>query len=208
MRTSSRVSVAITTIPGREHLLQRAVQSVLRQTVLPVELHVQVDKDRRGAAWARNEALTLVTTEWVCWLDDDDELLPEHIETMLAGADESEADLIYTYAEFVGGRDPLAIRIGEDFVPEPIDVPWSLVAETSLRKYGNFIPVTNMVRTEAMRAVGGFPEPGTFGDRPSSDCEDYGLLLRLLNAGYRFYHVCGVRTWRYHYHDANTGGRA
>ena len=33
------------------------------------------------------------------------------------------------------------------------------------------------------------------------------VLLRLLDAGYKFHHVCGVRTWRYHFHDANIGGR-
>jgi GT2 family glycosyltransferase len=115
--------------------------------------------------------------------------------------------LIYTYAEFIGRADPLAVFIDGQLTPEPINVPWTPAAEHSLKTCGNFIPVTNLVRTSAFRAVGGFPEPNTFGDIVSGDCEDYGLLLRLLDSGYTFYHVCGVRTWRYYVWGGNTGGR-
>jgi hypothetical protein len=124
------------------------------------------------------------------------------------GANKSHADLIFTYAEFVGGRDPLAVMRGDGvIVPEPINFPWNADAERSLRVHGNFIPVTYMVKTEAVRAVGGFPAPYTFDARYSNDCEDYGLLLRLLDAGYKFHHICGVRTWRYNFWDGNLGGR-
>jgi len=203
----SDVTVVIPTIPGREDLYRRAVDSVRTQDVHPGFVQAQLDVDRRGAAWARNQALGSVETDWVAWLDDDDELKPNHVKVLVRGANASGADLVYTYAEFRGGRDPLAQSHGGVLVPEPVDLPFDAEAEWSLRRWGNFIPVTYMVRTELVRRVGGFPEPYGFEASVSRDCEDYGLLLRLLDAGARFHHVPGVRTWVYHYHEGNLGGR-
>lgn len=203
----SDVTVLITTIPGRDDFLKRAVASVDAGQVQPAGVVIYTDQERHGAAYARNAALEQVETEWVAFLDDDDEFLPNHLKKMILGANFSGADLIYTYAEFVGGRDPLAVYVDGQLIPEPINVPWDAKAERSLRKFGNFIPVTNMIHTNAVRAVGGFPEPNTFEASVSGDCEDYGLLLRLLDAGYTFYHVMGCRTWRYHFWEGNTGGR-
>lgn len=203
------VTIVITTIAGREGMLRRALQSVAAQRVAPLDTVVLNDINRQGAHVARNTALEYVKTDWVAWLDDDDELLPNHIQVLVRGANKSRADMVFTYPEFVGGVDPLAVAdpIANVFIATPINVPWDASAEWSLRTHGNFIPVTYMVKTAAVRAVGGFPAPYSFDAPASRDCEDYGLLLKLLDAGYRFHHVCGVRTWRYHYHDANTGGR-
>lgn len=207
MIKGSDVTVVIPTIEGREELLERAVQSVALQQVQPADIVVQYDRDRHGAHWARNEALKRVETKWVAWLDDDDELMSNHIRTLVRGANKSRADMVYTYAKFVGGRDPLACMHHGKLVPEPINVPWTDEQAYWIRIHGNFIPVTYMVKTEAVRAVGGFPAAYTFQAMNSRDCEDYGLLLRLLDNGYKFHHVCGIRTWVYNYHDANTGGR-
>ena len=207
MIRGSDVTVVIPTIAGREELLKRALDSVAAQQVKPLDVIVVEDKNRRGAHVARNMALKTVTTEWTAWLDDDDELLPNHIRVLVRGANKSRADMVFTYAEFVGGRDPLAVVRAGGISAEPINVPWNREAEISLREYGNFIPVTYMVKTAAVRAVGGFPAPYTFDAKNSRDCEDYGLLLKLLDAGFTFHHICGVRTWRYFFHDANTGGR-
>lgn len=205
--TGADVTVLITTIPGRRDLLNRAMKSVLQQKIVPKQVLVIEDKKRQGAWWARNQGIKQIETEWVAFLDDDDEFLPNHLQKMLAGANFSRADLIYTYAEFVGRPDPLAAWIDGQLIPEPINVPWDDRAERSLREHGNFIPVTNLVRTSAVKQVGGFPPPHTFPAKVSGECEDYGLLLRLLDAGFSFYHVIGVRTWRYHVWEGNTGGR-
>jgi glycosyltransferase involved in cell wall biosynthesis len=204
----SDVTVVIPTIEGRSDLLKRALASVHAQQTQPGDVVVAFDTDRHGAHWARNEGVKHVKTPWVAWLDDDDEFLPNHIKVLTRGANKSRADMIFTYAEFVGGEDPLAVMRGDGvIVPKPINFPWNADAQRSIRVHGNFIPVTYMVKTEAVRAVGGFPAPYSFEARYSNDCEDYGLLLRLLDAGYKFHHVTGVRTWIYNFHDSNTGGR-
>jgi len=222
------VSVVIPTIPGREDLLIRAIDSVKAQIKPPGAVILENDIDRHGAHWARNSALQRVDTHWVAWLADDDEFLPNHLMVLLRGAHRAQIqgvppDMVFTYAEFVGGRDPLGcVRSSREYatanvpalpsgnkwiIPEPINVPWDAESRHSLRTFGNFIPVTYMVRTQLVRDVGGFPAPYSFEAAFSGDCEDYGLLLRMLDAGARFHHVPGVRTWRYHYHDTNTGGR-
>ncbi len=207
MIRGSDVTVVIPTIKGREHLLKRALASVEGQQVTPAAVEVHTDYHRRGAHFARNEAIKNVKTDWIAFLDDDDEFLPNHVKVLVRGANRSHADLIFSYAEFVGGRDPLACVQHGRLVPEPINVPFGIEQEYWLRKHGNFIPVTYLVRTAAVRAVGGFPAPYSFDAAWSRDCEDFGLILRLLDAGYTFHHVTGVRSWRYHFHDANLGGR-
>jgi len=200
------VTVVIPTITGRDELLQRALLSASQQTRPPKAIIVVKDKERRGAAFARNLGLTQVQTTWTAWLDDDDELLEDHIESLRNGAAWSGADLVYSYAEFVGGRDPLAAPDEEGILREsPIDLPWNTRQEQHIRSVGNFIPVTYMVKTELAVQVGGMP--AAWSPEWPQDCEDWGFLIRLLDAGAAFHHV-PKRTWRYYFHDDNTGGRS
>jgi glycosyltransferase involved in cell wall biosynthesis len=205
----SDVTVVIPTIDGREELLNRALRSVETQQVRPAKIVVQLDRDRLGAAQTRNAALEHVTTEWVAWLDDDDEFLPNHVKVCVRAANaHRDAGLIFTYPEIIGGDDPLACISDDDrWIQSPIHVPFGPKQRNYLRWRGNFIPVTYLVKTQLVRDVGGFPLPYEFDSKVSGDCEDYGLLLKMLDAGAEFHHFCGVRTWRYYFHDSNLGGR-
>ena len=199
------ITVVIPSIPPRRELLERALASVLNQYVLPAAIKVEVDHDKLGAAATRNRALEGVQTEWLAWLDDDDEFLPNHLETLLGAAQETGADLVYSYGDFIGRGDPLAVSVNGVYVC-PLGVPFGPEQEDHLRTKGNFIPVTYLVKTELVKQVGGMPEPNSFPAVASQDCEDYGLLLRLLDAGAKFHHAPAV-TWRYYFHPSNTGGR-
>lgn len=219
MIRGSDVTVVTPTILGREDFVARAMASVAAQQVAPATTVLQIDRRRNGAAWCRNQALTQVDTDWLAWLDDDDELLPNHIKVLTRAANRSGADMVYSNAEFVGGRDPLAVCQNRQLIPSPINVPFGPDQRDHLdsrrSEYcphcgylrGNYIPVTYLVRTDLVRAVGGMPEPYAIGQYTSAECEDYGLLLRMLDAGATFHHVLGAKTWRYHFHDQNTGGR-
>lgn len=216
----TKVACIIPTIPGREVLLERALASARAQTRPFDEIIVEADPSRTGAADTRNRALERAArreADWVTFLDDDDELLPNHVEVCLKRIgwedrtpnllDERPVTLVYTYAEFIGSRDPLATDDGTGRWVKPLGVPFGPAQERHLRTKGNFIPVTHMVRLQAVLEVGGFPRQNEFDAPVSRDCEDYGLLLRLLDAGARFVHE-PVITWRYYFHEANTGGRA
>lgn len=194
------VSVIIPTVRGRRELLQRAITSVENQVVSPREIVVVIDRDRQGAAFARNLGLERARGGWIAWLDDDDEMLPNHIRVLIAGSVHSGADLIYSCMEVVGGRDPLAVDGGGGAWVNPCGVQFGPIQEHHMRRHGNFIPVTYMVRAELARQVGGMPPSGGMGLE-----EDYQFLIRLLDAGAKFHHVPTV-TWRYHIHGANLGG--
>ncbi len=79
----NRVTFVIPCAPYHIHLLPRALASLHAQTV-PVD-HVAIfDADRRGAGWARNRGIERVKTEFLVFLDADDEVLPSYAERTLA----------------------------------------------------------------------------------------------------------------------------
>lgn len=173
------ITVVIPTIHGRETQLRRAIDSVWAQT-MPAALQVILDENRDGAAATRNRALEHVQTEWVAFLDDDDEFFPNHLRACSRYARLTGVDVVYPGYEVVDGEDPIGC-FGLDFDP-------------SLLRRRNFVPVTTLCRTEAVKAAGGFQDhPDENGD----PCEDWGLWLAMLERGAKFGHVPQV-TWRWH----------
>ena len=180
------ITVVIPTIEGREKELKRALDSVHAQTFCVDRRMVMHDVDRRGAAWNRNRALQQVDTEWVAFLDDDDEFKPDHLKVCARYAALTGVDVVYPGYEAVGD--------------DPINC-FGLAFDPVLLKRRNYIPVTVLARTDAVRAAGGFQEhPDENGD----PCEDWGLWLAMLERGYTFGHV-PQRTWVWH---INGGARA
>jgi glycosyltransferase involved in cell wall biosynthesis len=194
------VAVVIPTIPGREAMLDRALRSVREQTRHPDELIVAHDHEGKGAAVTRNTGLALVNSDLVAWLDDDDELLPNHVERLARVLERAATiDLVYPIPEIPVGRDPTAVAVNGIW-QKPWGVPFGPEQETHLRTAGSFIPITHVVRTSKVREIGGFPMPGDV-----RWIEDWGYLVKLLDAGARFHHL-PVKTWRWHIHDQHTGG--
>jgi GT2 family glycosyltransferase len=130
---------------------------------------IGLDSALVGPAATRNRLLAEVTTPWVLFFDDDDLLYPHYGQIVQPYLDE--ADVVYTAWDLTGSDEPK---------PRPFDA--------DVLRRGNYIPVTACVRTEAVRAVGGFPEDWVL--------EDHGLWIRLLDAGYRFTYV-PVIGWAY-----------
>lgn len=195
----SDVTVCIPTIPGREDFLANATRSARAQTVEPADVLVECDTEHAGAAPTRNKLIERVKTDWIAWLDDDDELLPNHLEVLTREASRGNADLVYSYMITSGGRDPLAVTVNMNWV-SPFGVKFGQEQERHLRTFGNFIPITYLVRTDFCKKVGGFPPPESH-KRP----EDHLFLIKLLDAGARFVHV-PRRTWIYKIWEGNTGG--
>lgn len=181
------ITVVIPTIPPRRELMLRACQSVGAQTLPPAVVRVETDHDRAGAAATRNRALESVTTELVAFLDDDDELLPDHLMRCARYMRLTGVDVAYPGYYCVGGEDPVNC----------FGIPF----DASLLKRRNFIPVTVLAKTELVRAAGGFQErPDENGD----PCEDWGLWLSMLDNGAKFGHV-PHKTWRWHLGDTTRG---
>ena len=209
---SDGVTVVIPSLPERSTWLARAVRSVDRQSAPPADVIVYVDHDRAGAHVARNAALAEVITEWVAFLDDDDRFHPNHLAILIDGANRSGADLIGTYPapDPPGMSDALICCYKGIPVRGPVHIPWGpeqldhLDARKGARcphcraPRGSYIMATNLVRTELVDKIGGFPAPMSMGDGfAGCGAEDYLFLLALLDVGARFYHVTGQRTWTY-----------
>ena len=184
------VSAVIITYNRPLEILQRAVQSVLKQTYSPMELIVvndcpdnrELSEDIRqmlgeldpgivylvheknmGACAARNTGLAAARGEFIAFLDDDDEWLPEKIEKQMALMGENVA---------LVGCD--SYRVTKDGIQYhhpvmPCADPVSAILRT------NFVGSTSfpLLRTACMRAVGGF-------DVNVKSCQDYDLWIRLI----------------------------
>src|SRR5512143_3823091 len=109
------ITVAIAAHPARfrNGMLARAMNSVLAQTLQPAAIVVVNDLDRHGAGWNRGTLLDSVWTEWIAWIDSDDEWLPEHLEKLFNCAQETGS--VFVYSWFHGG-DPLG-HFGIPFDP-------------------------------------------------------------------------------------------
>jgi hypothetical protein len=173
------ITVVVPTIPTRERQLTRAVSSVVAQLLQPTRVIVEIDWDGEGAAVVRNRALAKVSTSLVAFLDDDDELYPNHLLALARLMRLSPADVAYPYFDCDGDDE---IRM--------FGVPF----DPLLLRRANFIPVTVLASTEKIRSAGGFqPHP----DENDDPCEDWGLWLSMLDDGCRFAHL-PARTWRWH----------
>lgn len=160
------ITVVTPTIPGRERLLEECHLSV---EALGLPHLIEIDVDGEGPARVRNRLLEQVRTEWTLFLDDDDLLFDNYLDAVVPHL--AAADVVYTAWQLSGAIDP---------VPLPRFDP-------ALLRQHNTIPVTACVRTEALRAVGGFPD---------AELEDHALWLTLLDAGYRFRYI-PVIAWHY-----------
>ena len=121
------VSVVIPT-KGRPTIVQRAVKSALNQTLRPIEVIVVVDSedsdsvaglasfgDSRlsilvlpksvGGAEARNIGVRRAHADWIAFLDDDDEWLPNKLERQLACARTAAAPLPVVCSAYIGRSD-------------------------------------------------------------------------------------------------------
>ena len=184
------VTVCIATIPPRVKMLRSALSSVVIQTLQPTAIIVEYDHFHDGAATTKNRALFKVETEWFAWLDDDDQFLPGHLETLWNAHFANQwADIIYPWYIMEGRSDPIADRFGKPF-------------DEKLFRRMSYVPTTVLAHTKIAQSVGGFKSPPH--DNPNYD--DYGLFLDMYKAGAKFLHV-PERTWIWNVKGQNTSGQ-
>jgi len=184
--TTADITVATPTIPPRvcNGMLEASNLSVREQTLLPEGgISVALDVDKRGAARTRQRALDAVRTKWVAFLDDDDWLYPNHLETLYQLVIEHGADYSYSWFD---GNNPFPMHKGRQMNPaEP-----------------HHTTMTVLVRTELAKEVGFANHP----DAPSEwSGEDWAFTLGCIKLGAKFIGT-GDTTWHYNVHSGNTSG--
>jgi glycosyltransferase involved in cell wall biosynthesis len=185
------VTVVIPTIPPRADRLARALASVESQTLQPAEVIVVTDDEAKGAGWTRTEGLMKVTSEWTAFLDDDDELLPCHLQRLHETAAETGADMVFPWFTVVGGTDPFPMHFGRT---------WDINEPTQTT-------ITFLVRTSLAQQAGGFLEANHLDGDVIYPNEDFRFVLRLAANGAKIVHL-PERTWLWNHHGGNLSGRS
>jgi GT2 family glycosyltransferase len=189
------ITVAIPSIPPRAAMLGRALASVLAQELPAEAVSIAVDTGRHGAAMTRDRALRAVRTEYTAFLDDDDQMQPEHLRVLMDAAEESGADYVFSYytvadadGQLMPHVDPLR-HFGRVF--DPADPHQTTI--------------TILVRTELAQDLG-------FRDPPEGELiagqrygEDFDFSVRAAQAGAKILHI-PKRTWLWFHHGANSSG--
>lgn len=186
------ITACIAAHPARftNGLLGRAFASVARQTLQPEAIVIANDKQRKTASWTRQACLDMVQTEWMAWLDSDDEWYPQHLERLHAVA--VETDSVFVFSWFNASHDPLG-HFGLPFDPA----------------HPHHTTITFLVRTELAKEVGFFRESNSEEGRDNN--EDWYHILGLSALadarGLKMTHLA-ERTWHWHQGAQNTGGTA
>lgn len=156
------------------------------------------DMTHAGAAKTRHAGLMGVDTEWVAFLDDDDEMLPDHLYKLLGAALEHDAD--YVWSRFRIQYPDGSTLAGPAFLGERAFRQWDDddPAQTT---------ITTLVRTELAREAGGFIQFEESGAEVAGHRagEDFEFTLRCRKAGGVFRHVPEV-TWCWHHWGYGTRG--
>jgi len=194
--TNPTVSVIITTY-NRPKLLPRAIESVISQSFTDFECIIVDDcsskketKDiiesfdderlsyirhikNRGLSAARNTGLELASGEYVAFLDDDDEWLPEKLEKqveLFEGLNEDFA-MVYCWMYYINDSDGEVVR---EYCPEYRGYIFPDTLDAQPIGAGS----TLLVRREIAAQLGGFDEDlsrGIDGDFIRRICKEYKL---------------------------------
>jgi glycosyltransferase involved in cell wall biosynthesis len=167
------LTLVTVTQPKRRNLLPEMLATVAQQTVLP-DAHLMVWDHGAGFEASVNRAVGMVETDYYCLVDDDDLLLPDHVETLKANLS---ADIVWTWTE---------VR-GRNWNPNSLYQPGVL-------QQRNYIPSNHAFRTDLFRELGGY--------RKGAGHPDHDLLARAEAAGASFLNVPKV-TWVYRFHGGN-----
>ena len=206
------VSVVITTYKREPRLLVRAVESVQRQSYNNLEIIVVDDSpetyklrssvrdaifslenviyiqhdENRGACEARNTGLRLAQGEFIAFLDDDDEWMPDKITKQIQCFTDDEIAMVYCGYKTLNETNNLLTESNHKFCEGYL--------YKKLLLEGNFIGSTSFVllRKECLEEIGGF-------DPMMESAQDSDVWLRLAKQ----YKISCVKEFLgiYHIHD-------
>ena len=190
------VTVCTPTIQPRSPLLNRAMASVMNQTLQPLTHLILSDFRKLGAPAMLDECLRTARTEWVAILADDDEFLPHHLETLWNLVEEAGADIGYTHFRF--SNQPDAGHL-EKFRGLPFDY------DHPRQMTGVYLGRRELLLDVGGHSTGFDPESYELDEQGHRAGEDFLLVKRLAAARARIA-VSPEVTWIYHLGHGNTLG--
>lgn len=216
-----RVSVIIPLYNG-ERYIQAALDSVVRQSLLPLEIIIVNDgstdealawlekykspvdmhiihQDNAGQSAARNHGARVAKGNVLAFLDQDDVWYPHHLQRLVEPF-YANSQLGWTYSDIDEidryGRVMTKAYLATQGIAQPKRSLIEFIVQDLF-----ILPSTALVRKEAFEAVKGF-------DESLSGCEDDDLFLRLFLAGYdTVYLPEPLSQWRVRFDSASSNQR-
>jgi len=162
---------------GDEQWQQLAQHRAGRSAVASSASHVVWEHQPDGTvASARNAGLARVDTEWVCFLDADDELESGYFEAVAQGTADVRAPAVRYVPWHATEQQARDQRAAVPHVVGSEHARHECCAECLA--FGNWLVIGAVVRTELVRRVGGFEEWPVY--------EDYAMFARCWQAGGTF----------------------
>ncbi len=179
------ISVVIPTY-NRKHTLPRAIESVLHQTLQPIEIILVddgsndgtkkwikttypaiklIEQSNQGVSAARNVGIKFAKYKWIALLDSDDEWLPEKLERQIEALQQN-PEIKFCHTEEIWIRN--GVRVNQ---------------KKKHQKYGGYIfekclDICRISPSSAIFHQSLLDDAGYF-DEALSVCEDYDLWLRI-----------------------------
>lgn len=183
---NEKISVIIPLF-NKEHEIKRAVDSVLSQTIQPFEIIVVddhssdkgpvivrsysdpriilVEQEHRGVSYTRNHGVHCATSNYIAFLDADDEWTPNHLETISSLIEKYPSAGMYATAYIIQTKEGKTQSPIIKHIPDP---PWEGLIPDYFKclAFGNLpVNATNVViYKNFFLDSGGFPEGYWWGE--------------------------------------------
>lgn len=200
---TNSVAVVIAFYNG-EKWIERAIRSVLNQSVKPDEFIIVndgsrpeerehlgrlaeiydfriVDKPNGGQGSARNAGVHVASSEFISFLDQDDFYLPQHLEDLLAIVP-NDLRLGFVYGDLCVGNEFGQIQHSRLLSLKPGQHPKQGNIASLISTDMFVLPSASLIKRSAYLSLGGF-------DEQFIGCEDDDLFLRMCNAGFTNYYL-------------------
>ncbi len=178
------ISVIITTF-NRYRLLKRAVNSILNQTLVPNEIIIiddgsmdetkNIQKDFKnvkyfyqknsGVSSARNHGIKAAKSEWIAFLDDDDEWCKDKLQTQ-ATFHKKHKNIPISFTDEIWIRDEKRVKVPKKYQKNEDDILQKCL------KYCFLAPSSAMIKKDLFDEVGYF-------DENLEVCEDYDMWIKI-----------------------------
>lgn len=199
------VSVVIPFYNGSKWI-ERAIESVLSQTVKPKEIiivndgslsnerialkkiqdkydFIIIDQENSGQGGARNTGVEASSSEWICFLDQDDYFLPEHISDLLNTIPSTDPLVGFAYGDFRHADiDGNTINTSCLVSLQPANHPKKGHIKDIISTDLMITPSSTIIKKSIFEKLGGF-------DPQFKGYEDDDLFLRFFRAGYSNYFI-------------------
>ena len=144
-----------------------SVRSVAEPFRDAFEISLEELPERRGRSAAANHGVETAREDLVAFLDDDDRLLPDHFERLIAAHRSGPQPVVYSDAVTVLYRWK-----GDEWKPGPRTLQYSLDFDPDYLLLANYIPLHTLLMPRALyRKLGGF-------DTSLDFSEDWDFLIR------------------------------